>query len=292
MDVTINNFTGNNPTGFDTSRFRGNYSICQDDWSVDQDYAGYQAADHALWRQLYAEQLPLVKQYAAAEFITGLESFDCSDGLPDLAKASQLLKKRSNWEIVVVPGIIPVQPFFHHLANRRFPVTNWLRTVDELGYLVEPDIFHDFFGHVPLLMNKVFADFVQEYGKLALKALELGVDSFYSRLFWFTVEFGLIHENGEVKAYGAGILSSPIETNYSMNSTKPHWLGYDMLRIMHTDNRIDELQPNYFVIDSYQQLFESTLVPMQKVIDQLKDVRLIERGEIIASDVVIKKGKD
>jgi phenylalanine-4-hydroxylase len=238
---------------------RGDYSQMRPDWTVAQPHAGYTAQDHALWRKLYARQTALVKDLAAPVFVQALAAMDCADGIPQFERLSARLARATGWELVAVPGLLPNNVFFDHLANRRFPASWWIRTPEELDYLVEPDVFHDVFGHVPLLFDPVFADYLQEYGKAGPKALAHDGVDLLARLYWYMVEFGLILVDGEVKAYGAGMLSSFGETQFSVESDKPNRIGFDLERVMRTRYWIDRYQSTYFVLDSFEQLFRASI---------------------------------
>jgi monomeric phenylalanine-4-hydroxylase len=168
------------------------------------------------------------------------------------------LRAATGWEIVAVPGLIPDDAFFTHLANRRFPVTVWLRQPAEFDYIVEPDVFHDFFGHVPLLFDRVYADHLYEYGKGGLKAMRLDAVKMLARLYWFTIEFGLMRTAHGVRAYGAGLLSSGGELAYCIDHPQPRRLPFELERIMRTEYQIDRYQETYFVIDSFEQLMRET----------------------------------
>ncbi len=234
---------------------RGDYSNAREDFAIEQDWSRYTDADHALWRKLYQRQMSLIPAYACAEFRAGLDRLDCADGVPDFEQASKRLRAATGWELVAVPGLIPDDAFFKHLANRRFPVTSWLRKPEEVDYLVEPDVFHDFFGHLPIISDPVFADFLQLYGERGLEAEQRGAVKYLARLYWYTVEFGLIRREGQLKAFGAGILSSSGETPYSVESEKPLRVKFDRERIMRTNYLIDDYQKTYFVIDEFDELF-------------------------------------
>jgi phenylalanine-4-hydroxylase len=236
------------------SPLRGDYARVRADFTVEQASHAYTDAEHALWRKLYARQSALLADYACPEFAQGLARTDCGSRIPDLAEINALLTPASGWQLVAVPGFIPDEQFFRHLAARRFPVTVWLRKPEEFDYLVEPDIFHDFFGHVPMLFDRGFGDFMQRYGEQGLKALDSGALPLIARLYWYTVEFGLIETAGGLRAYGAGILSSGGETPYSIESPVPHRVRFDMHRCMRTRYMIDDFQKTYFVIGSIDEL--------------------------------------
>ncbi len=238
---------------------RGDYARAAADYTVEQDWRGYSQAEHAIWAQLYRRQIELTERYAAPEFLQGVRALGASSTrIPRFEDANQVLADSTGWRIVAVPGLIPEQIFFEHLANRRFPVTVWIRRRDELDYLIEPDVFHDFFGHVPLLTIPAFARFMQAYGEAGPKALAInGALRMLSRLYWYMVEFGLIQTPAGLRVYGAGILSSKGETVYSIESPQPRRWRFDLSRVMRTDYRIDAFQQSYFVLESFEQLFEA-----------------------------------
>jgi phenylalanine-4-hydroxylase len=207
---------------------------------------------------------------ASQAFIDALPSLGASDRIPRFEDVNERLYKATGWELVGVPGLIPEVPFFTLLANRKFPVTDWIRTPEEFEYIVEPDIFHDLFGHVPLLFNPVFADYVQRYGQGGLKAEGLGACEMLSRLYWYTIEFGLIREAGGLRAYGAGILSSSGELAHSVQSTEPQRLPLKLERTMRTRYKIDTYQQTYFVIDSFEQLFNMTAADFAPIYERLQ----------------------
>jgi len=236
---------------------RGDYADMGADWTVAQVWDGYGAAEHETWRRLCARQTGLVKRYAAPEYLDALAAFDFGPEIPRFEEINAMLRRRSGWEIVGVPGFLPDDIFFGHLAERRFPVTVWIRKPQEFDYIVEPDVFHDLFGHVPVLANPVFADFMQLYGRRGCEAGPLGGTTMLSRLYWYTVEFGLIRGAGGLKAYGAGMLSSPGELVYALDDKRPHRVPFALERCMRTGFKIDEYQKTYFVLESYDDLFES-----------------------------------
>ncbi len=239
-------------------QLRGDYSRAALDYSVEQDWPAYTADEHALYRRLFERQSKLVPRYACPEWIAAISGLDAATQIPDFEQVSRKLRSRTGWQIVAVPGLIPDDAFFTHLANRRFPVTVWLRKPGEFDYIVEPDVFHDFFGHVPLLFDQVYADHLYEYGKGGLKAMRLDAVKMLARLYWYTIEFGLMKTNTGVKAYGAGLLSSGGELAYCVDDPRPHRLGFDLERMMRTEYLIDRYQATYFVIDSFEQLMRET----------------------------------
>lgn len=237
---------------------RGNYDQAAADYTVEQQWDHYNEDEHDIWRTLFTRQLQLVQSYAAPEFLQGLELLGAgANHIPRFEEVNRSLAAATGWRIVAVPGLIPEEQFFAHLAHCRFPVSVWIRERSELDYLAEPDLFHDLFGHVPLLSNPVFARFMQAYGAAGPKAKALDAVPLLARLYWYTVEFGLIETPAGLKVYGAGILSSKGETVYSIESPAPHRVAFDLERVMRTQYLIDDLQRIYFVLESFEQLFHA-----------------------------------
>jgi phenylalanine-4-hydroxylase len=237
---------------------RGDYRRMRPDYTVEQDYAGYTEAEQGRWRRLYRRQVELVPGRACPEYERALLSLDYAGGIPRFEVVSGQLAAATGWRLVAVPGLVPDLVFFEHLAGRRFPVTVWLREEREFDYIVEPDIFHDFFGHVPMLFDPVFADYMEAYGKGGLKAEGLGSLKWLARLYWYTVEFGLVRTPAGLRSYGAGILSSPSEIDHAVRSPRPRRVAFDLVRVMRSLYRIDAFQETYFVIESFERLFEAT----------------------------------
>lgn len=254
----------------ESGQLRGDYASADLDYVVAQHWDGYTPEQHALWRRLYQRQAKLLPGRACDVFIDSLHGLDAADGIPQFERTSELLYRATRWRLVAVPGLVPDQIFFEHLANRRFPVTVWLREPHEFDYIVEPDVFHDFFGHVPLLFNPVFADHLQEYGKGGLKALRLDGLQYLARLYWYTVEFGLMQSPQGLRAYGAGILSSGGEIEYCLTSLAPKRIAFDLMRVMRTRYKIDSYQQTYFVIRDFQQLFDDTATDFAPLYATLK----------------------
>jgi phenylalanine-4-hydroxylase len=229
------------------------------DWTIPQAWDSYTAQDHTVWDVLYARQTDMLKGRVCDAFLRGLDVLRLSDsGIPDFADLSQRLAALTGWRVVAVPGLVPDEVFFEHLANRRFVAGRFIRRPEQLDYLQEPDVFHDVFGHVPLLSDPVFADYMQAYGEGGLKALRLGSLEKLARLYWYTVEFGLMRERGALKLYGAGIVSSFGESVYALDDPRPNRIGFDLERVMRTDYKIDDYQQSYFVIDSFEELRHQT----------------------------------
>jgi phenylalanine-4-hydroxylase len=237
---------------------RGDYARARADYSCDQAYGRYTAADHDTYRRLYARQVQQLPGLACNEFIAAVQLLGAPDCIPHFDAVSERLMRATGWQIVGVPGLIPEEAFFALLAARKFPVTDWIRLPDEFDYVVEPDVFHDLFGHVPLLFDPVFANYMQAYGAGGLKASRLDACELLARLYWYTVEFGLIATPAGLRAYGAGILSSAGELRHSITSTEPRRIAFDLPRLMRTKYRIDNYQASYFVIQSFDELFAAT----------------------------------
>jgi phenylalanine-4-hydroxylase len=255
------------------------------EWVIAQEWQRYSAAEHALWDRLFARQVVMLANRVAPEFLAGIEVLRLSKrGIPDFDELSDRLHRATGWRVVAVPGLIPDEVFFEHLANRRFVAGRFIRSPEQIDYLQEPDVFHDVFGHVPLLANPVFADYMQAYGRGGLRAIGFKSIHRLARLYWHTVEFGL-------KLYGAGIVSSNSESVYALDSDSPPRVAFDLRRIMRTKYRIDDFQPNYFVIDSFDQLLRETMEtdfgPLYAELDALPE---IEVGEILPQDRLIGRG--
>ena len=253
---------------------RGNYALMAADFTVQQRMGDYTVDEQARWLRLVERQLALIPGRACQEFtaaINGLTALDMRHGIPDFASVNVALKAATNWQLVAVPGLLPDDVFFTHLAHRRFPVTVWLRSEAEFDYIVEPDLFHDFFGHVPMLFTPIYADHLQAYGEGALKAKRLGGLDWLARLYWYTIEFGLIRENGKVLAYGAGVLSSPKELVYALESPIPQRLPFDVMTLMRSTFLIDDVQTTYFVLESFQQLRDDTAPDFAPLYETLRN---------------------
>src|SRR5579864_7266246 len=234
---------------------RGDYSGMAADWTVPQHADRYSGDDQAVWRLLVDRQSRLARRHACAEFLDGLKVLGIGRLIPDFAQVNARLEPLTGWRVVGVPGLIPDAAFYDHLAHRRFPVTVWVRKRAEIDYLVEPDLFHDFFGHVPLLSNPVFADYMQLYGR---RGIEAGPNiDLLARLYWYTVEFGLIRTPQGLKIYGSGILSSASEVKHAIGSPHVERLPFDAATVMRRPYQIDKLQDTYFVLDNFRQLFEA-----------------------------------
>jgi phenylalanine-4-hydroxylase len=262
------------------------------DWTIDQDWARYTAEEHATWDRLFERQAKMLPGRATPEFLEGLDVLRMSKpGIPDFAELNERLMKATGWQVVAVPGLVPDEVFFDHLAERRFVAGRFIRRPDQLDYLQEPDIFHDVFGHVPLLANPVFADYMEAYGKGGQRAAGAGAIDKLARLYWYTVEFGLVRSPEGMRIYGAGIVSSYGESVFSLDDPSPNRIGFDLKRLMRTRYRIDDYQQNYFVIDSFEELLRYTLEtdfgPLYAELDGAPD---IEIEAILPTDHVHTRG--
>jgi phenylalanine-4-hydroxylase len=248
---------------------RGDYSVAREDYTCAQSWDSYTPEQHELYARLFARQLRLVPGRACDEFLRALAHLNMASRIPRFEQVSELLGRATGWQIAAVPGLIPEDAFFRLLSQRRFPVTVWLRTPEEFDYIVEPDLFHDLFGHVPLLFDPVFADYMQAYGQGGLKAQRRNALELLARLYWYTVEFGLIATERGLRVYGAGILSSPGELPRALADPAPLRIGFDLRRVLRTAYEIDDFQKTYFVIDSFTQLFEETAQDFTPIYQQL-----------------------
>jgi phenylalanine-4-hydroxylase len=248
---------------------RGDYSSARADYTCDQDWAAYTPADHDLYRRLYERQATQLPGLACDEFIAAVRHLGSPAQIPRFDALRDALYRATQWEVVAVPGLIPEEAFFALLANRKFPVTSWIRRPEEFDYVVEPDVFHDLFGHVPLLFDPMFSDYMQAYGAGGLKASRLQACEYLARLYWYTVEFGMILTPRGLRAYGAGILSSAGELKSSVSSAVPQRLAFNLKRIMRTRYKIDSYQSTYFVVDSFEQLINATAPDFSPLYEEL-----------------------
>lgn len=247
------------------------------DWTIPQDWSSYTPAEHAMWDHLFERQAAMLPDRVVPEFMQGLDVLRMTRrGIPDFDELSERLHKLTGWQVVAVPGLVPDRLFFEHLANRRFVAGRFIRSPDQIDYLQEPDIFHDVFGHVPLLANPVFADYMQAYGEGGLRADGLGSIDNLARLYWYTVEFGLIRQQGAMKLYGAGIVSSYGESVFAIDDPSPNRIGFDLKRLMRTRYKIDDYQQTYFVIESFEDLLRQTVetdfAPLYRELAALEDL--------------------
>ena len=261
------------------------------DYIIQQNWRDYSAEEHAIWRLLFERQQRLLEGRACNDYLEGLHGLEvAAEGIPDFHELSRILDRTTGWGIVAVPGLVPDAVFFDFLARRRFPSTCFIRRRNQLDYLQEPDVFHDIYGHVPMLMNPVFADYMQAYGEGGLKALRLGHLDRLARLYWYTVEFGLIATPEGRRIYGSGILSSAGESIYCLDDPHPRRLRFDLRRLMRTRYHIDRYQETYFVIDSFDQLFAATRPDFAPIYREIAPLPDIEPDAMVPGDVECDSG--
>lgn len=261
------------------------------DWTVDQRWEDYSAQEHGVWHTLFERQTRLLPQYACDAFVQGMGCLPMGAGaIPDFRRLSDTLGRATGWQVVAVPGLVPDAVFFEHLANRRFPAGQFIRQAHQLDYLEEPDVFHDVFGHVPMLMHPVMADFIQAYGQAGLRAQRLGKLAELARVYWYTVEFGLVQQAQGLRIYGAGIASSYAESVFSIDNPSPNRLGFALERVMRTRYRIDDFQESYFVLDSLEQLLELARIDFGPYYARLDLGPVYPPATVLASDRVLHRG--
>jgi phenylalanine-4-hydroxylase len=261
------------------------------DWTVPQHWAAYTPAEHAVWRTLFERQTALLPGRACDAFVAGMRDLPLSAGrIPHFGELSEVLKARTGWEVVAVPGLVPDDVFFDHLAHRRFPAGQFIRAAHQLDYLQEPDVFHDVFGHVPMLMNPVMADFIQAYGEGGLRAQKLGTLPQLARVYWYTVEFGLVQQADGLRIYGAGIASSRTESVFCLDDASPHRVAFDLARVMRTHHRIDDFQEIYFVLNDLDDLLALARVDFEPLYRQVAGLPECQPGDLLPSDRVLHTG--
>ncbi len=261
------------------------------DWTIDQGWERYSAAEHATWKTLYERQTQLLQDRACDEFVEGMKQLPIgADTIPDFRRLSEVLMRRTGWQVVAVPGLVPDEVFFEHLANRRFPSGHFIRKPHELDYLEEPDVFHDVFGHVPMLMNPVIADYIQAYGEGGLRAQRLGKLTQLARVYWYTVEFGLVQQHDGLRIYGAGIASSATESVFALDDASPNRIRFELERVMRTRYRIDDFQESYFVLGSLDELLELAHIDFLPLYQRIEGLGEVEPGQVLGSDRVLTRG--
>ena len=261
------------------------------DFTIDQNWAAYSPAEHDRWDRLFKRSQAILRNRACDEFIAMMHELKLSEaGIPNLEKLSDRLAKLTGWRVVPVIELVPDDVFFDHLANRRFPAGAFIRSEAEMDYLQEPDIFHDVFGHVPLLANPVYADFMQAYGRGGNRALALGRLSNLARLYWYTIEFGLIRTPTGLRIFGAGIMSSAGESIFALDSDSPNRIAFNLERVMRTKYVIDDFQQTYFVIDSFERVLQVCYQDFGPLYERMKTAPDIEPHEVVKGDGVISLG--
>ena len=261
------------------------------DYTIDQDWAGYTALEHDTWRRLYERQVALLPGRACQAFLDGLEKLSLDDGgIPDFSVLNEALHALTGWRVVAVPGLVPDAAFFKLLANRQFPAGRFMRKPEEMDYLSEPDVFHDIFGHVPMLAHPVFADYMEAYGQGGLRSLTFDALHHLARLYWYTVEFGLMHTSDGLRIYGAGILSSRTESVFALEDDSPNRVAFDLQRVMQIDYRIDDFQQTYFAIDGFEALLAACYKDFEPVYRALEDETTFLPDQIVLTDTVLHRG--
>ena len=261
------------------------------DWTIDQGWDLYDPSEHAVWKTLFERQTRLLPGRACDAFVQGMRVLPIdASRIPDFRRLSEVLMRHTGWQVVAVPGLVPDEVFFDHLANRRFPAGNFIRKPHELDYLEEPDVFHDVFGHVPMLMNPVIADFVQAYGVGGLRAQQLGVLPNLARVYWYTVEFGLVRQSDGQRIYGSGIASSFTESVFALDDKSPNHIGFELERVMRTNYRIDDFQESYFVLDSLDDLLRLAEIDFAPVYSRVRSQAELQPGDVLGCDRVFQHG--
>ena len=261
------------------------------DWTIDQGWNSYTPQEHATWKTLYERQTRLLPGRACDEFLQGMRDLPIgADAIPDFRRLNEVLMPRTGWQVVAVPGLVPGDVFFEHLANRRFPAGNFIRKPHELDYLEEPDVFHDVFGHVPMLMNPVIADYIQAYGVGGLRAQKLGALDMLARVYWYTVEFGLVQQKDGLRLYGAGIASSASESVFALDDDSPNRVRFDVTRVMRTHYRIDDLQETYFVISHIDELLSLASIDFEPLYAQAHGQQEYQPNQLLPQDQVLTRG--
>jgi phenylalanine-4-hydroxylase len=262
------------------------------DFTIAQRWDKYGTAEHGIWHRLFTRQIEVLKGRACPEFLEGLRTLSLTaEAIPDFERLSDELQRLTGWRVVAVPSLVPDEIFFDHLANRRFPAGQFIRKPEQIDYIEEPDVFHDVFGHVPMLAHPVFADYMEAYGKGGQRALqEFGALKNLARLYWYTVEFGLIASPEGLRIYGSGIVSSSAESVYALESPSPNRVGFDLERVMRTDYRIDDFQESYFVIPSFEDLFAETYKDFAAIYAKLATGAVHRPGDVLSEDRVFTRG--
>lgn len=261
------------------------------DWTIDQDWTSYSAAEHDRWDRLYARAVRILATRACPEFLDALGTLRLSErGVPDMARLSERLRPLTGWTVVPVTDLVPDEVFFDHLANRRFPAGAFIRPESQMDYLEEPDIFHDIFGHVPLLANPTYADFMEAYGKGGARAMARGQLANLARLYWYTIEFGLVQSPAGLRLFGAGIMSSATESVFALEDPSPHRIAFDLERVMRTRYIIDDFQATYFVIESFAKLLSECYGDFSALYDRLEGAAEISPYETVPGDRVLTAG--
>ncbi|MEL6286515.1 MAG: phenylalanine 4-monooxygenase [Pseudomonadota bacterium] len=273
----------------DKNRYRN--ALRAADWTIDQDWESYSAEEHDRWDRLFDRQKSILQGRACDGFLASMNTLRLSSsGIPHMGRLSDRLEAITGWRVVPVTDLVPDEVFFDHLANKRFPAGAFIRPEAEFDYLQEPDVFHDVFGHVPLLADPIFSDFMQAYGLGGQQAVGLGQLHNLARLYWYTVEFGLIRQPHGLRIFGAGILSSPQESVFALEDASPHRVAFDLDRIMRTEYIIDDFQKTYFIIESFDALLDACYADFGNVYERVKTASSIQPDTIREDDRVEQRG--
>lgn len=267
------------------------YVPARPDWLIDQNWSSYSDEEHHTWSILFDRMTKTLNQRSCSLFMEGVQKlkFD-PHRIPNFVDLSERLKPYTGFEVVAVPGLIPDEVFFDHLANRRFPAGCVIRKPNELDFQEYPDVFHDIFGHVPLLMFPEMADFMEACGKAAIAAHKKGILDFVARLYWYIVEVGLVRENGKTVCFGAAINSSVKELDFALDDPSPNRIAFDLERVMLSDFWIYDLQNTYFVLDSVNQLQQIARTDFDAIIPKLLAKTKIGLGSVCEADKVLSLG--
>jgi phenylalanine-4-hydroxylase len=261
------------------------------DYTIDQDWPSYSAAEHDRWDRLFKRSQAVLHERACDEFTAMMHTLKLSEsGIPDMERLSDRLERVTGWRVVPVAELVPDDVFFDHLANRRFPAGAFIRSEQEMDYLEEPDVFHDVFGHVPLLANPVYSNFMQAYGKGGQRAISLGRLPNLARLYWYTVEFGLLRTPAGLRIFGAGIMSSTTESVFALESQSPNRIAFDLDRVMRTRYLIDDFQQTYFVIESFEKLLDDCYQDFAPIYERMGSATDIGPDEVLDGDDVVTRG--
>jgi phenylalanine-4-hydroxylase len=261
------------------------------DWTIEQGWDLYTAEDHGVWKTLFERQTRLLPGRACNSFVRGMSELPIgAEQIPDFRRLSDILMQRTGWQVVAVPGLVPDDVFFEHLAQRRFPSGRFIRKPHQLDYLEEPDVFHDVFGHVPLLMHPMIADFIQAYGEGGLRAQKLGMLDKLARVYWYTVEFGLVQQKDGLRLYGAGIASSATESIFCLEDPSPNRVRFDVERVMRTRYRIDDFQETYFVIGELDELLNLARIDFAPLYERVNGLPEFEPGDVLPTDRIVTRG--
>lgn len=261
------------------------------DFTIDQHWESYSRDEHDRWDRLFQRMQEVLPGRACSAFLSAMKTLKLSaSGIPDMHQLSDILEPLTGWRVVPVAGLVPDDVFFNHLANRRFPAGAFIRPESQFDYLQEPDIFHDIFGHVPMLADPIFADFIQAYGLGGQIALEKNQLHHLARIYWYTVEFGLIVEDDQLRIFGAGILSSPDESRFCLEDRSPNRIQFSRERVMRTNYIIDDFQKSYFVISNFENLLNDCYEDFSGVYERLASLDDLSPSDLIREDKILHRG--